>query len=87
MTNKTTDMAENKNTENSQIIEHNLVLSLPFSLFTRTCTFHRLPQWHNFETSQVIIHAVYTSVFWLKMVFSKLSHLDVTACIKKLCLQ
>ena len=38
-----------KNIENSPIIEQNLVLSLPFSLFTAACASCRLPQRQNFK--------------------------------------
>ena len=38
-----------KNIENSRIIEQNLVLSLPFSLFTAACASCHLPQWQNFK--------------------------------------
>ena len=38
-----------KNIENSQIIEQNLVLSLPFSLFTAACASCCLPRWQNFK--------------------------------------
>ena len=33
-----------KNIKNSRIVEQNLILSLPFSLFTRACASCRLPQ-------------------------------------------
>ena len=50
---------QNKNIENSWIIEQNLTLSLPFSLFTVTCASYRLPQWQSFSflqhsTSQIL---------------------------------
>ena len=38
---------QHKNIKNSRIIEQNLVLSFPFSLFTATCAYCRLPQWQN----------------------------------------
>ena len=89
---------QNKNIENSQIIEQNLVLSLPFCLFTATCASSCFPQWQSFFIFWTHYSANFNFHKWsfvlyivlfsgLKMVFSKLSQLDITACIKKLCLQ
>ena len=84
---------QHKNIENSRITEQNLVLSLPFSLFTATCASYRLPQRQSFFTSwtqystnfkhcewSFVLYVVSFSGF--KMSFSKLSQLDITACIK-----
>ena len=84
---------QHKNIENSRITEQNLVLSLPFSLFTATCASCRLPQWQSFFISWTQYSAMFKCHKWsfvpyivsysaLKMVFSKLSQLDITACIK-----
>ena len=84
---------QHKNIENSRIIEQNLVLSLPFSLFTATCAYCSLPQWQSFFVSWTQYSANFKRHRWLfvlyivsfsdlKMVFSKLSQLDITACIK-----
>ena len=84
---------QQKNIENSRIIEQNLVLSLPFSLFTATCASCRLPQRQSFFISWVQYSSNCKRHKWsfvpyivlfsgLKMVFSKLSQLDITACIK-----
>ena len=86
-----------KNIENSRIIEHNLILSLPFSLYTATCASCRLPQRHSFFISWTQCSANFKRHKWsfvpyivsfsgLKMVFSKLSQLHITACVKN-CLQ
>ena len=42
---------QHKNIKNWQIVEQNLVLSLPFSLFTMTCAPCQLPQWQSFFIS------------------------------------
>ena len=84
---------QHKSIENSQIIEQNLVLSLPFSLFTATCASCRLPQWQSFFISWTQYSAMFKCYKWsfvpyivscsaLKMVFFKLSQLDITACMK-----
>ena len=84
---------QHKNIENSQIIEQNLVLSLPFPLFTPTSASCRLPEWKSFFISWTQHSVNFNCHKWsfvpyivlfsgLKMVFSKLSQLDITACIK-----
>ena len=88
---------QNKNIENSWIIEQNLILSLPFSLFTVTCASCCLPQWQSFFISSTQYFTNFKCHKWLfmpymvsfsglKMVFCKLSQLGITACIKN-CLQ
>ena len=83
-----------KKIQNSQIIEQNLYLSLPFaSLFTATWASCRLPQrqsfffsWTQYSTSfkpqkwSLLLYIVLFS--GLKVIFSKLSQLYITACIK-----
>ena len=75
---------QHKNIENSRIIEQNLVLSLPFSLFTAACASCRLLQRQNFFISWTQYSANFkrnkwsfvpyiVSFFGTKMVFSKLS--------------
>ena len=84
---------KHKNIKNSQIIEQNLVLSLPFSLFTATYASCHLPQPQRFFISWTqypanLKHDKWSFVLYivlssgLKMVFSKLSQLDITAYIK-----
>ena len=84
---------QHKNIENSRIIEQNLVLSWPFSLFTATCASCRLPQRQSFFISLTQYSVNFKRNKWsfvpyivsfsgLKMVFSKLSQLDITSCIK-----
>ena len=84
---------QHKNIGNSWIIEQNLVLSLPFPLFTATSASCCLPQQQSFLISWTQFSAnfkhhrgsfvPYIVLFsGLKMVFSKLSQLDITACIK-----
>ena len=84
---------QHKNIKNSRIIEQNLVLSFPFSLFNATCASCRLPQWQNFFISWTKYFANFKRHKWsfvlyivsfsgLKMVFIKLSQLHITAFIK-----
>ena len=84
---------QHKNIKNSRIIEQNLVLSFPFSLFTATCASCRLPQRQNFFISWTKYFANFKRHKWsfvlyivsfsgLKMIFTKFSQLDITACIK-----
>ena len=84
---------QHKNIKNSQIIEQNLVLSLPFSLFTVICAYCFLPQWQSFFISWTQYSTNFKCHKWsfvlyiflfsgLKMVFSKFSQLDINACIK-----
>ena len=84
---------QHKNIKNSWIIEQNLVLSFPFSLFTATCASCRLPQRQNFFISWTKYFANFKRHKWsfvlyivsfsgLKMIFTKFSQLDITACIK-----
>ena len=84
---------QHKNIKNSWIIEQNLVLSFPFSLFTATCASCRLPQRQNFFISWAKYFASFKRHKWsfvlyivsfsgLKMIFTKFSQLDITACIK-----
>ena len=75
---------QHKNIKNSRIIEQNLVLSFPFSLFTATCASCRLPQRQNFFISwtkyftnskrykwSFVLYIV--SFSGLKMIFTKFS--------------
>ena len=66
---------------------------MPFSLFTATCASCCLSQWQSFFISWTQYSVNFTCHKWsfvpckvllsgLKMVFAKLSQLDVTACIK-----
>ena len=84
---------QHKNIKNSRIIEQNLVLSFPFSLLTAACASCRLPQQQNFFISwtkyftnskrykwSFVLYIV--SFSGLKMIFTKFSQLDITACIK-----
>ena len=84
---------QHKNIKNSWIIEQNLVLSFPFSLFTATCASCRLPQQQNFFISWTKYFVNFKCHKWsfvlyivlfsgLKMIFTKFSQLDITACIK-----
>ena len=84
---------QHKNIKNSRIIEQNLVLFFPFSLFTATCTSRRLPQRQNFFISWTNYFTNFKRHKWsfvlyivsfsgLKMIFTKFSQLDITACIK-----
>ena len=83
---------QHKNIKNSRIIEQNLVLSFPFSLFTATCASCRLPQRQNFFISWTKYFANFKRHKWsfvlyivsfsgLKMIFTKFSQLDITSCI------
>ena len=75
---------QHKNVKNSQIIEQNLVLFLPFSLFTATCSSCHLPWRQSFSISwtqysvnfkrhtwSFVLYIVSFSGF--KMIFSKIS--------------
>ena len=75
---------QHKNVKNSQIIEQNFVLFLPFSLFTETCSSCHLLWWQSFSISwtqysvyfkrhtwSFVLHIV--SFSGLKMIFSKIS--------------
>ena len=84
---------QHKTIQNSRIIEQDLVLSLPFSLFTATCASCGLPERESFFISWTQYSANFKRHKWsfvpyiisfsgLKIVFSKLSQLDITACIK-----
>ena len=84
---------QHKNIKNSGIIEQNLVLSLSASLFTATYASCRLPQRQSFFISWTQYSASFKRRKWsfvpyiisfsgLKVVFSTLSQLDITACIK-----
>ena len=84
---------QHKNIENSRITEQNLVLSFPFSLFTASCASCRLPQRQSFFISWTQYSTNFKRHKWsfvpytvsfsdLKMVFSKLSQLDITTCVK-----
>ena len=84
---------QRKNIKNSRIIEQNLVLSFPFSRFTATYATCRLPQRQNFFISWTKYFANFKRHKWsfvlyivsfsgLKMIFTKFSQLDITACIK-----
>ena len=84
---------QHKNIKNSRIIEQNLVLSFPFSLFTATCTSCHLPQRQNFFIFWTKYFANFKRHRWsfilyivsflgLKMIFTKLSQLYITACIQ-----
>ena len=84
---------QHKNIKNSQIIEQNLVLSFPFSLFTAACASCCLPHRQNFFISSTKYVANFKHRKWsfvlyivlfscLKMIFTKFSQLDIAACIK-----
>ena len=84
---------QRKNIKNSRIIEQNLVLSFPFSRFTATYATCRLPQRQNFFISWTKYFANFKRHKWsfvlyivsfsgLKMIFTKFSQLDTSACIK-----
>ena len=84
---------QHKNIENSWIIKQNFVLSLPFSLFTVTCASCHRSQHQSFFISWALYSVNFKHRKWsfvpfivlfsaLKMVFSKLGQLDITACIK-----
>ena len=84
---------QHKNIKNSWIIEQNLVLSFPFSLFTATCASCRLLQLQNFFISWTKYFANFKSHKWsfvlyivsfsgLKMVFIKFSQPHIIAFIK-----
>ena len=85
---------QHKNIKNSRIIEQNLVLSFPFSLFTVTCASCRLPQWQNFLISSTKYFANFKRHKWslvlhmvlfsgLKMIFIKFSQLNVViSCLQ-----
>ena len=85
----------NKKISKLRIIEQNLVLFFPFSLFTATCASCCLPQrqcflitWAqysaNFKRHKWSFMPYIVSYSRLKVVFSILRRLDITACIKKL---
>ena len=82
-----------QNIKNSRITEQNLVLSLPFSLFTATWASCHLPLLQSFFISWTQYSANSKRHKWsivsyivsfsgLKMVSFKLSHLDIPAFIK-----
>ena len=84
---------QHKNIKNSQIIEQNLVLFFPFSLFTVICASCHLPQGQNFFISWTKYFAnfkchqrtlvLYIVLFsGLKMIFTKFRQLDITARTK-----
>ena len=84
---------QHKNIKNSQIIEQNLVLSFPFSLFTAACASCCLPHRQSFFISSTKYVANFKHRKWsfvlyivlfscLKMIFTKFSQLDIAACIK-----
>ena len=84
---------QHKNIKNLLVIEQNLVLSLPFYLFTTTCASCRLPQrqcffifWKqysaNFKRHKWSFVLFIVSFSGLKMILSKFNQLDITACIK-----
>ena len=86
---------QHKNIENSQIIKQNLVIALPFSLFTVACTSFiflvaeffqflntvlcKITQ--NFKSNNWSFVKYIVLFFGLKMVFSKLSLANITSCI------
>ena len=84
---------QHKNMKNSPFIGQNLVLSLPFYLFTTSCASCRLPQrqsffifWTqysaNFKRHKWSFVLLIVSFSGLKMIFPKFNQLDITACIK-----
>ena len=84
---------QHKKIKKSWIIEQNLVLSFLFSLFTATCASCCLPQQKNVFISWIKYFADFKCHKWsfvlftvlfsgLKMIFTKFSQLDITACIK-----
>ena len=84
---------QDKNIKNSRIIQQSLVLSFHFSLFTATCASCCLPQRQNFFISWTKYFTNFKRHKWsfvlyivsfsgLKMIFTKFSQLDITACIK-----
>ena len=84
---------QHRNIKISLIIEQNLVLSLHFSLFTATFLSCGLPQQQSFFIPWTQYSVTFKCHKWsfvlyivsfsgLKMIFSKFSQLDITACIK-----
>ena len=88
---------QHKNIKNSWIIEQNLVLSFPFSLITATCRLvlpaaflNSKAEFINFSSKVLrefkrhkwsfVLYIVLFS--GLKIIFTKFSQLDITACIK-----
>ena len=84
---------QHKKIKNWWTVEQNPVLLLPFSLFSVTCASWCLPHWQSFFISWTQYSTNFEHHKWsfvlnivsfcgLKLVFSKLSLLDITACTK-----
>ena len=90
---------QHKFIKNSWIIEQNLVLCLPFFLFTANCASWRLPHrqsFFKFPPRILNVSSDHSCCIWFRFLvwkWSKFSQLDITACIKncvcnwKLCFQ